>query len=75
MFTRGDFTFSQPTGVKYLGHDFKFERPSRLTKFDVACVLDVLTGHRLHWCIIYDVFTYRELVDCLNVEFEKQTAK
>lgn len=67
IYKRSDFEFSYPPAVRCVNPDYKFERPSRLTKWDVATILNAVEPE-LPWTHIYDAFKYAELVDRLNTK-------
>lgn len=68
MYQRSDFLFTHPAAVRCVNKALWFERPARLTKFDVAKVLQELEP-RIPWTHIYDSFKYAELVERLNTKF------
>lgn len=71
VFKRSDFEFSYPANVRCVDSTLHFERPARLTKWDIACVLDDIDPFGC-WLVIYDVFKRTELIDFMNKKLDDQ---
>lgn len=74
MFQSSDFQFVTLTKVVYLGRDYFFERPRRLTKYDIASVLDVFQPS-FGWRFIYHNLSVEQLVSLLKEVLHATSSK
>lgn len=71
VFKRSDFEFSYPANVRCCVPSLQFERPARLTKWDIACVLDDIDPHGC-WLVMYNAFKRHELIDFMYKKLDNQ---